>query len=131
MTMRTAPDVSYSPWARAIAIAFRTAHLAAMALLVGALQFAAPDADLRSWRVLTAVTGVALLATELTHSRHWIYQGRGVATIAHVAALAVVVAFPSMGRSGTVAALVIGSVGSHLPRGLRKWSFRHRRVVDG
>jgi hypothetical protein len=27
-------------------------------------------------------------------------------------------------------ALGLGAIGSHLPRGLRKWSFRHSCVVD-
>jgi len=29
-----------------------------------------------------------------------------------------------------VGALVIGAVGSHLPKGLRAWSLRHRAIVD-
>ena len=128
--MSAAHDISRSPLARGIAIVVRTAHLGAMALLVGAQQFAAPDATLGLWRTLTAATGLALLVSEMSHSRHWIYQGRGVATCAHVGALALVLASASLGRYATLAALAIGSVGSHLPRTLRKWSFRHRRVVD-
>jgi hypothetical protein len=27
-------------------------------------------------------------------------------------------------------ALVIGAIGSHLPKGLRAWSLRHRAIVD-
>ena len=45
-------------------------------------------------------------------------------------ALALVVVPPASGRVATMAALTLGAVGSHLPRSLRKWSFRHNRVVD-
>jgi hypothetical protein len=114
---------------RAIGIALRTGHLGAMAVLVGGAYFAAADPALHAWRALTGITGVALLATEVRHSRHWVYQGRGVVTLLHVAALALLFV-PGAGRVATMTALALGAVGSHLPRSVRKWSFRHRRVVD-
>lgn len=119
----------YSAGARAIAIALRTAHLFAMAVFLGGLQLASPDASLRTWRTLTVATGLALLASEASHGRHWIYQGRGVATLAHVGVLALL-AVDGMGRSASTAALVIGALGSHMPGSFRKWSFRHRRIVE-
>ena len=72
--------------ARAIGIALRTAHLGAMAVLVGGIELGAPGPSLRSWQVATFATGAALLASEASHSRHWVYQGRGLATLAHVGA---------------------------------------------
>jgi hypothetical protein len=116
--------------ARAIGIVLRTAHLAAMAVLVGGVYFAAPDPALPAWRAVTGATGAALLVTEAGHSRHWIYQGRGVLTLLHVAALALLLLPVPAGRFATMAALALGAIGSHLPRSVRKWSFRHRRVVD-
>lgn len=125
-----ASDDSYSAAARAVGIALRTAHLGAMAALLGGQRIAAADPSLRTWQVATVVTGVALLLSEMSHSRHWIYQARGLTAIAHAGVLALV---PLAGARAWVVlagALVIGSVGSHLPRGLRKWSFRHGKVVD-
>jgi hypothetical protein len=118
----------YTPAARAIALSLRTAHLGAMAMVVGAVYFAVPEPALRSWFAITAATGVGLLATEMSHSRHWAYQGRGVAAIAHVAALALLAA--GWGRAGIALALVLGAVGSHLPKKVRKWSLRHRAVME-
>lgn len=115
--------------ARAIGIALRTAHLGAMAVLVGGLELGAPGPSLRSWQVATVATGVALLASEASHSRHWVYQGRGLATLAHVGAL-VLLGMAGASRAGAAVALVVGAVGSHLPRTVRKWSLRHGRVVD-
>lgn len=119
----------YSVGARALGIVLRTAHVAAMAVLVGGTHFSAPDPALRTWQVLAVLTGVALLGTELSHGRHWAYQGRGLMTIAHVAALALL-ASSGMSRAGTAAALVIGAIGSHMPRAARKWSLRHGRVLE-
>lgn len=126
----TARDGGRPGWTRAIEITSRTAHLGAMAVLVGGVYFAPGDPALGAWRVLTGVTGIALLATEVRHSRHWVYQGRGVVTLLHVAALALLAVPGSSPRAATMVALALGSVGSHLPKSVRKWSLRHRRIVD-
>jgi hypothetical protein len=118
----------YSSGARAVALALRTTHLGGMAVVVGGLQLGVPAATLRSWIVLTAVSGAGLLVSEMSHSRHWAYQGRGLAATAHVAALALLAV--GWGSAATWLALVLGAVGSHLPKKLRKWSFRHRAVVE-
>jgi len=122
------PD-PYSGGARAIALFLRTAHLLAMAVFVGETFAASPDPSLRTWRLLAFATGAALLVSEVSHGRHWAYQGRGVVALAHVGVLALL-GVGGMDRFACTAALVIGSVGSHMPRSLRKWSFRHGRVVD-
>ena len=119
----------YSSAARALGIALRTAHLGAMAVLVGGIELGAPGPSLRSWQVATFATGAALLASEASHSRHWVYQGRGLATLAHVGAF-FLLSFAGANRIGVAVALVVGALGSHLPRTVRKWSLRHGRVVD-
>jgi len=119
----------YSPAARALAIVLRTCHLLAMAGFVGGVLVAPGDPSIATWRLLTVVSGVALLVTEISHGPHWIYQGRGVATVAHIAVLGLL-GVEGMERTACIAALVVGAIGSHMPRSLRKWSFRHRSVVD-
>jgi len=119
----------YSPWARAISIVARTFHLVAMALLVGGIFAGLPDAEARTWGLFTVGTGLVLLVTEVTHGRHWVYQGRGVATIAHMGAYGLLLA-GATSRVAAITAIVIGAVGSHMPGKLRKWSLRHGRVVD-
>ena len=118
----------YSPGARAIGIGLRTSHLGAMAVLVGGLAFAAPAAQLGAWQGLTAASGLLLLLLERSHSPHWLYQGRGLIALLHVALAGL--AAGSSSRSLAAAALVVGAVGSHLPRTVRRWSLRHRRVVE-
>jgi hypothetical protein len=112
---------------RAVGIALRTAHLGAMALLAGGAWYGVPAGELRGAMVGTALSGLGLLASEASHSRHWVYQGRGLLALAHVGAIGLVSAW---GPAALLGALVIGAVGSHLPKGLRTWSLRHRAVVD-
>jgi hypothetical protein len=113
--------------ARAIGIVLRTAHLGAMAALAGGAWSGTPVGDLRGAMLATGLSGLALTVSEAVHSRHWVYQGRGLFVLAHVGALGLV---GTWGSGALMGALVIGAVGSHLPKGLRGWSLRHRAVVD-
>lgn len=117
----------YGPGARAVAILSRTAHLGAMAVLVGGRVLAGGHPALRAWTVATVATGLALLATELTHSRNWPHQGRGLLFYAHVGALGLLAVSPT---AALATCLAVGAVASHLPRSVRKWSVWHRRIVD-
>jgi hypothetical protein len=112
---------------RAVGIALRTAHLGAMAVLVGGTWFGVPASALRGALAATALTGAALTASEASHGRHWVYQGRGLLVLAHVAAVGLA---GLLGPAALAAGLVVGAVGSHLPKAMRNWSLRHRAVVD-
>ncbi len=113
---------------RTVGIALRSAHLFSMAVYVGGVWFAAPEDPLEWWRAVVFGTGLGLLWTELNHGPGWISQARGVATISHVIASALV--GWGSGRTGTTLAIVIGSVGSHAPKWIRKWSLRDGRTVE-
>jgi hypothetical protein len=112
---------------RAVAIALRTAHLGAMALLAGGAWWGLPAGELRGALWATTLSGLALVVSEASHSRHWVYQGRGLLVLAHVGAAGLLGA---LGPGALMGALVVGAIGSHLPKGLRAWSLRHRAVVD-
>ena len=98
---------------RAVGIALRTAHLGTMAVLAGGAWYGVPAGELRGAAVATALSGLALLVSEASHSRHWIYQGRGLLVLAHVGVAGLVSAW---GPAALMGALVVGAVGSHLPK---------------
>ncbi len=113
----------YSPGWRAAGVALRTAHLFTMAVLVGGVWLAAPGAALVPWRAAAVFTGLGLLASEVSHGpRTWPWELRGLAVMAHVAALALFAV--RAGRTATLLAVVIGAVGSHAPKRIRSWSVR-------
>ena len=125
--MREGPARVTLSRARAVGIVLRTAHLLAMAVLAGGVWYGVPAGELRGALVATSLSGLGLLVSEASHSRHWVYQGRGLLVLAHLGAAGLAIAW---GSEALMAALVIGAVGSHLPKGLRAWSLRHRAVVD-
>ena len=112
---------------RLLGVALRTAHLAAMAVLVGGAWQGVGTGALYGSLVATTLTGVGLMVLEASHGRHWVYQVRGLSVLAHVGLVAL---SGTLGRGALMAALVVGAVGSHLPKALRAWSVRHGAVVD-
>ncbi len=117
----------YSAPARAVNIALRTAHLGAMALATGGVAYGVPLAALRGPVIATIATGAGLLASELTHARGWIIEGRGLFVVVHVVAVGVLAAAGRPGL-GVAAALALGAVGSHVPRSIRRWSLTRGRA---
>jgi hypothetical protein len=106
---------------RAAGIALRTAHLLAMAGFAGGVFSGAAEGYLALWRPAAIATGALLLLSELAHGSDWPLQGRGFAAIAHVAALGLL-GVGGLDRYACGAAIVLGSVGSHMPKALRGWS---------
>lgn len=126
MTSEDAPRASAE---RLVGITLRTAHIIVTSIYVGGRLWDVPPEKLRLWRDLTAATGAALLVSEARHSTNWPHQGRGLTTMAHIGALLPGQLEPQLAKASSVAAMVIGSVGSHLPRSLRKWSVLRGRVM--
>lgn len=119
MTPETAPKVSAE---RLVGITIRTAHIVVTSIYVGGRLWDVPAERLRTWRNLTTATGVALLVSEVRHSPNWPHQGRGLTTMVHLGALVPGHLWPTLAKAAPVAAMVVGSIGSHLPKALRKWS---------
>jgi hypothetical protein len=135
---RASPSLTFGGWSlanpyatapRTVAILTRTMHTAAMAVFIGGSILHAPARSLRPWRWLTTLTGLALVASEASHSPNWIHQGRGLTTAAHVGVLFAGHVSPRLGTAAPVAALLIGAVASHLPRSVRTWSVLYRRTL--
>ncbi len=117
-------------WLRAIEILLRTGHIGAMSALFGGALFAIPFAHLISWHQAAVATGSALVLLGINQSRHWPYQVRGVMAITHVGLLGLVPLYPEYRALIFAAVLVIGSVGSHMPGGIRHWSLVHGRRTE-
>jgi hypothetical protein len=125
----TSEDAPRASAERLAGITVRTAHIIVTSIYVGGRLWDVPTEKLRVWRYLTTATGVMLLISEAGHSRNWPHQGRGLTTMAHIGALLPGHLDPKLAKASPVAAMLIGSVGSHLPRSLRKWSVVRGKVM--
>jgi hypothetical protein len=116
-------------WTRTVDLVLRTAHVAVTSVLFGGAVLGVPLSGLFSWRYLAVGTGCGLIASEVYHSRHWLYQGRGVLALVHFGLLGLIYLRHDLLVPILTVVLVFGMVGSHMPKKLRHWSFVHGRVM--
>jgi hypothetical protein len=113
-------------------ILLRTAHIAAMGVLLGGHAFNQPRSHLRLTLWLTIGTGLGLALVEAGPRLLWLHQGRGLMTLAKLGLLcAVPFLWEHWGiRLAVILAVVtIASVGSHMPARLRYYSVIYRQVI--
>jgi hypothetical protein len=117
------------PHARAISIAFRTLHIAAIGILLGGHVYDIASSRLLFWLYGSVLSGIGLVGVELYSSCKWLYQGKGVLVLVKLLLLGLVPWFWEQRAWLLLVILVIGSVGSHMPGRYRYYSFLHGRQV--
>jgi hypothetical protein len=117
---------------RAANIALRTAHVAAMGILLGGHAFRVDPVRLRPHLWLTVATGLGLALVEAGPRLVWFHQLRGLMTLAKLVLLCAVPFCWGHRVVVLLVVLVIASVGSHMPARLRYYSVVRREVIpDG
>jgi hypothetical protein len=104
-------------------------HIAAIGILLGGHVFAVPDMRLLAFLYLSIVSGAGLIGIELYSSCKWFYQGKGLLVLIKLLLVAAVAVFWEQRVWLLLLAVVIGSVGSHMPGRFRYYSIWHRRVI--
>jgi hypothetical protein len=117
---------------RAWNIAFRTAHIAAMGILLGGHVFAeTPEQRLLVSLYFTVGTGIALALSEAGPSWLWFHQLRGLMTMGKIVLACGVPLFWTLRVPILLGVVVIASVGSHMPARFRYYSVLYRQVIRG
>ena len=115
---------------RALNIALRTAHIGAMAVLLGGHAFDVTPERLEVILWLTIGTGIALAAVEAGPRLLWFHQVRGVLTMVKLALICAVPLAWDYRLPILLAVVVVGSVVSHMPGRFRHYSVVYRRVIN-
>lgn len=110
-------------WRRWLGIVLRAAHIAGVVLL-GASLLGAPVGSVGA--LLTLVSGLALLASELADRRVALTELAGAVVLLKLLLVAVMVAWPVAALPLFWGLLVLSALISHAPKGLRHWSPRRR-----
>jgi hypothetical protein len=113
-------------WLRGWNITIRTGHITAIAALFGGHLFGAATERLIPWLYASVLTGLMLAIIEAIPRRNWFREGSGLLSMAKVLVLCLVPLFWNYRIPLLAAVIVVGSVGSHVPHGLR-----HYRVFGG
>jgi hypothetical protein len=110
-------------------IAMRTAHIAAMGVLLGGHAFDVERSRLLPALGATIVTGVALAALEAGPRWLWFHQGRGLLTMAKVLLLCVIPFCWDYRFAILLVVVALGSIGSHMPARYRYYSVIYHEVI--
>lgn len=122
------PNSKRPGWSRALDILLRTGHIGVVGVLLGGAIFQAPLPQLHHYAWLAVATGLGLVATELHHSLRWPHEGRGLLALSHMLPLVLLHLWPALCIEMLWLALVIGAIGSHVPRTWRHWSLVYGKV---
>jgi len=119
----------YFPWARPVQLILRSLHIAAMAMVVGAIPFGASFEALRLPILLTLASGVLLFTIDLARDLAILTQGSGVAVLLKLGLLGMGALQPADRLPWYLAATLVASVGSHMPGSWRHFSFLSWKVM--
>jgi len=114
-------------WVQTIA---RTVHIAAMGTVLGGVAFEVPERALVTAISFTIASGLLLFGINLWKSGTYLYQGHGVAVLLKLALLGTGLLFPAARFECYLAATAVASIGSHMPKTWRHWSFLDHRVIE-
>jgi hypothetical protein len=117
------------PGSRALQVLLRTAHIIAMAMVLGGLAQGAGFRPLRPWILATVLSGVLLLAVDLAKGSTRLTQGSGVAVLLKLALLGLGNLYPEARLPWYLAATAVASVGAHMAASWRHFSFLEWRVL--
>jgi hypothetical protein len=125
----TGPASWWRDVTRALNIATRTAHLAAMGILLGGHAFDVSPEGLKPILWLTVGTGVVLAVLESRFHLSWVHEARGVLIVVKSAMICLIPFAWEYRVPILLVVTVLGSVGSHMPRRFRHYSIVYRRVI--
>jgi hypothetical protein len=115
---------------RAVKVAARSVHIAAMGVVLGGVVLAVPEQALMTAISVTVASGLTLFGVDLWKEAAYLTQGNGVAVLLKLALLGLGLVLPDARPACYLSATLVASVGSHMPRAWRHWSFFYCRVLD-
>jgi len=117
------------PGARALQVLLRSAHIVAMALLLGGVARGASFEALRGPILWTVISGLLLMVLDLARRCLSLTQGSGVALFLKLGLLALGNLFPAARLEWYLAATFLASLGAHMSGDWRHFDFRKGRVI--
>ena len=110
------------PYLRLWNIAFRTVHICVSGVLAGGHVFGLAAERLLPWAYGVILTGAALMVIEVCSSRRYLIEWAGVMLLGKLLVLGLIPWFWDARVPLLITAIVIGSVGSHMPKSYRHYS---------
>ncbi|BDU75164.1 hypothetical protein [Mesoterricola sediminis] len=117
------------PVVRLLQVGLRSAHIAAMGVLLGGLAFGLGRPRLDAAILGALASGLGLLLLDLWSGSTALTQGSGAAVILKLLLLGMGNLFPDHRFGWYLAATFVASIGAHMPGSLRHFSWTEGRVI--
>ncbi len=114
---------------RLLQLLLRSAHLAAMGIVLGGCFLGLEYHPLRHAIWVTLGTGAALLGMDIAKDAAILHQGSGLFVLLKLALLGLGNVFPQHRFGWYLAATLVASFGSHMPGSWRHYSVRYGREM--
>ena len=108
----------------------RALHILGIAGSAGGILYGVERELWLNWWILAMVTGVTMMALEISRSTLWLIQLKGVLTIVKLGLLSSFFIIPQHKPALFITVLLMSVVIAHGPAGLRHYSIWHRRRID-
>lgn len=108
----------------------RALHILGIAGSAGGILYGVERELWLNWWVLAMVTGVILMTLEISRSKLWLIQLKGVLTLAKLMLLGSFFIIPQHKPMLFITVLLMSVFIAHGPAGLRHYSIWHRRRID-
>ncbi|NLT67320.1 MAG: hypothetical protein GXX84_12025 [Acidobacteria bacterium] len=115
---------------RACNIGVRTAHIIATCILVGGHYFAVAPDLLLPWLYATVASGAILILIEAYPGWRWHREARGCMVLTKIGVMCLVIWLWEYRVIWLLTVIVIGSIGSHMPRQYRYFQVIPWRRID-
>jgi len=124
--MMTAQSSHRWRYSRATNIALRTAHICTAGVVAGGHIFDVGPAHIISWTWPAIITGAALMFLEAFPSWRYVCEGRGAMVVGKLVLLCLIPWQWNARVPVLIAVMVIGSIGSHMPKRYRHYPLLSR-----
>ena len=108
----------------------RALHILGIAGSAGGILYGVERELWLNWWVLAMVTGVILMTLEISRSKLWLIQLKGVLTLVKLMLLTSFFIIPQHKPMLFITVLLMSVFIAHGPAGLRHYSIWHRRRID-
>ncbi|WP_299021846.1 hypothetical protein [uncultured Photobacterium sp.] len=108
----------------------RALHILGIAGSAGGILYGVERELWLNWWVLAMVTGVIMMSLEISRSKLWLIQLKGVLTFVKLGLLGSFILIPQHKPALFITIVLMSVLIAHGPAGLRHYSIWHRRRID-
>lgn len=111
-------------------VLLRSIHLCSASGYAGGFLFDVPSEQLRLLYIITAITGLLMILSDVFSNAVWLIQNRGWMIILKIVLLGQLALIDPFEKWGIFAIILLSGIVAHGTAGFRYYSIFHRRMIE-